>query len=69
MGFLLSSKAINIPDVAFKKFKARLVAKGDMLKNIRYPSTLSCTLRLLISLAAEHYLDLVFHDIKTVFLY
>ena len=55
-------------------FKARLVARGDMLKNIYDPDTFSGpvradTLRLILSLAAEHYLDLVSHDIKTAFLY
>ena len=71
-GSLLSSKTIFYivynPDGSFKKFKARLVARGDMLKNIIYPDTFagtvrSDTLRLLLSLAAEHDMDLVLHDI------
>ena len=45
-----------------------------MLKNILDPDTFagtvrSDTLRLLLSLAAEHDMDLVSHDIKTAFLY
>ena len=45
-----------------------------MLKNIldsdTYAGTVrSDTLRLLLSLAAEHDLDLVSHDVKTAFLY
>ena len=77
-GSLLSSKAIfNIifnPDGTFKKFKARLVARGDMLINNlsddNYVGTVRAdTLRLLLSLAAEHDMDLVSHDIKTAFLY
>ena len=45
-----------------------------MLKNILDPDTFAGTaradtLRLLITLAAEHYLDLVSHDIMTDFLY
>jgi hypothetical protein len=77
-GSLLSSKAIFSivfnPDGSFKKFKARLVARGDMLKNIldsdTYAGTVrSDTLRLLLSLAAEHDMDLVSHDVKTAFLY
>ena len=72
--YLLSSKAIFSivfnPDGTFKKFKARLVARGDMLKNIldsdTYAGTVrSDTLRLLLSLAAEHDLDLISHDVKT----
>ena len=62
------------PDDTFKKFKARLVARGDMLKNKLDPDTYAGTvradtLRPLLSLAAEHDLDLVSHDIKTAFLY
>ena len=58
----------------FKKFKARLVSRGYMLKNIldlnAYAGTICLdTLSLLLSLAAEHDLDLVSHDIKTAFLY
>ena len=77
-GSLLSSKAIFTmvynPDGTFKKFKACLVARGDMLKNIldsdTYAGTVRAdTLRLLLSIAAEHDLDLVSHDIKTAFLY
>ena len=77
-GSLLSAKAIFSivfnPDGTFKKFKARLVARGDMLKNIldsdTYAGTVrSDTLRLLLSLAAEHDLDLVSHDVKIAFLY
>ena len=77
-GSLLSSKAIFTivfnPDGSFKKFKARLVARGDMLKNVydadTYAGTVRAdTLRLLLSLAAEHDLYLVSHDIKTAFLY
>ena len=77
-GSLLSSKAIFTmvcnPDGTFKKFKARLVARGDMLKNIIDPDTYAGTvstntLRLLLSLVAEHDMDLVSHDIKTAFLY
>ena len=61
-------------DGTFKKFKARLVARGDMLKNIFDPDTYAGTvradsIRLLLSIAAEHDLDLVSHDIKTAFLY
>ena len=57
-----------------QKFKARLVARGDMLKIILDPDTYAGTvstntLRLLLSLVAEHELDLVSHDIKTAFLY
>ena len=45
-----------------------------MLKNILDPDTFagivrSDTLRLLLSLAAEHDMDLISHDIKTAFLY
>ena len=77
-GSLLSSKAIFSivynPDGTFKKIKARLVARGDMLKNILDPDTFAGTLktdtlRLLLSLAAEHDMDLISHDIKTAFLY
>ena len=77
-GSLLSSKAIISivynPDGSFKKFKARLVARGDILKNIYDPDTFAGTvradtLRLILSLAAEHALDFVSHDIKTAFLY
>jgi hypothetical protein len=61
-------------DGTFKKFKASLVARGDMLKNIFDPDTYAGTvrtdsIRILLSLAAEHDLDLVSHDIKTAFLY
>ena len=45
-----------------------------MLKNILDPDTFAGTvradtLRLILSLAAEHDLDLISHDIKTAFLY
>ena len=75
---LLSSKTIsNVvynPDGTFKKFKSRLVARGDQLKKIFDPDTYagtfsSPTLLLLLSLASEHDLDLISHDIKTAFLY
>ena len=65
---------IDNPDESFKKFKARLVARVDVLKNLQDPDTFAGTvrantLRLLLSLAAEHDLDIVSHDIKTAFLY
>ena len=77
-GSLLSSKAISTmvynPDGTFKKVKACLVVRGDMLKNIldsdTYAGTVRAdTLRLLLSPAAEHDLDLISHDSKTAFSY
>ena len=76
-GSHLSSKVIFSivynPDGSFKKFKARFVAIYE-LKNIYAPDTFAGTiradtLRLILSLAAEHDLVLVSHDIKTAFLY
>ena len=73
-GSLLSSKPIFSivynPDGSLKKFKACLIARGNMLKNILDPDTFAGTVRtdtlhLLLSLAAEHDMDRVSHDIKT----
>ena len=76
-GRLISSKAIFSivynPDGTFKKYKARLVARGDMLKSKStdtYSGTVSSqATRLLLSIIAEHDLDLRSFDVETAFLY
>jgi hypothetical protein len=62
------------PDGTIKKFKCRLVARGDWQTDSTYKETFADTIasksvNIILSLAAQHDLELESIDVKTAFLY